>query len=172
MNGVTGQGHNESTKCSSEGIKSWISPSCKPWCMRQHKSSNKDELANTPLIQMMGSYLCLNDLLLGRASPEIPQGPFKQRASDRCRLDFIQQVVQSFWMKWTRNYFPGLIMRSNAMWKSDTSRRETPSWFRDSNAVRGNWKISIVTEVHPSHDFPTYRVVQESPSGWNLHKIH
>ena len=54
-----------------------------------------------------GSYLCPNDLLLGRASPEIQQGPFKQRASDRYRLDFIQQVVQGFWKKWTRDYFLG-----------------------------------------------------------------
>ena len=59
-----------------------------------------------------GSYLCPNDLLLGRASPQIPQGPFKQRASDRYRLDFIQQVVQGFWKKRTRDYFPRLIIRS------------------------------------------------------------
>ena len=113
-----------------------------------------------------GSYLCPNDLLLGRASPEIPQGPFKQRASDRCRLDFIQQVVRGFWKKWTRDYFPGLIIRS----KWHVERRNVKKGdvlIQDSNAVRGNWKIGIVTEVHPSHDNKVRRV---TVSYKNLHQ--
>ena len=32
-----------------------------------------------------GSYLCPNDLLLGTASPQIPQDPFKQRATTSCK---------------------------------------------------------------------------------------
>ena len=95
-----------------------------------------------------GSYLCPNDLLLGRSSPEVLQGPFKQRVSVRYRLDFIQQVVQSFWKKWTPDYFPGLIVKL----KWHVVRRGDVVLIQNSNPVRGNWKIGIVTEVHPSQD--------------------
>ena len=105
-----------------------------------------------------GSYLCPNDLLLGRSSPEVPQGPFKQRVSDRYRLDFIQQVVQSFWKKWTRDYFPGLIVRSKWHVEKRNVRRGDVVLIQDSNPVRGNWKIGIVTEVHPSQDNKVRRV--------------
>ena len=105
-----------------------------------------------------GSYLCPNDLLLGRSSSEVPQGPFKQRVSDRYRLDFIQQVVQSFWKKWTHDYFPGLIVRLKYYVEKRNVRRGDIVLIQDSNPVQGNWKIGIVTEVHPSQDNKVRRV--------------
>ena len=105
-----------------------------------------------------GSYLCSNNLLFGRASPEAPQGPFKQRVSDRYRLDFIQQVVQNFWKKWTRDYFPGLIVRPKWHVERRNVKRRDIVLIKDSNAVRGDWRISIVTDVHLSHNNKVRRV--------------
>lgn len=114
---------------------------------------NQKPIGKHPTHPDDGSYLCPNDLLLGRSSPEIPQGPFKQRASDRYRLDFIQQVAQSFSKKWTRDYyFPGLIIRTK--WHVEKRNVKTGDvvFIQDSNPVRGNWKIGIVTDVHPCQD--------------------
>ena len=36
-----------------------------------------------------GSYLCPNDMLLGRASPTVPQGPFRHTKNPRHRLEFV-----------------------------------------------------------------------------------
>ena len=36
-----------------------------------------------------GTWLCPNDLLLGRASNNVPQGPFKERSSNLYQIDFI-----------------------------------------------------------------------------------
>ncbi|XP_067051157.1 uncharacterized protein [Acropora muricata] len=36
-----------------------------------------------------GSYLCPNDMLLGRASPTVPQGPFRHTKNPRHRLEFL-----------------------------------------------------------------------------------
>lgn len=119
---------------------------------------NQRPIGNYPTHPDDGSYLCPNDLLLGRSSPEVPQGPFKQRVSDRYRLDFIQQVVQSFWKKWTRDYFPGLIVRSKWHVEKRNVRRGDVVLIQDTNPVRGNWKIGIVTEVHPSQDNKVRRV--------------
>ena len=58
-----------------------------------------------------GAYLCPNELLLGRASSTVPQGPFKETRNPRHRVEFIQRTVESFWKRWDRDVFPTLIPR-------------------------------------------------------------
>ena len=53
-----------------------------------------------------GSYICPNDLLLGRASPKTPQGPFEIHVSNKQRLEFIQELVLAFWEKMDQGLFP------------------------------------------------------------------
>ena len=36
-----------------------------------------------------GAYLCPHDMLLGRASPQVPQGPFCETRNPRKRVDFV-----------------------------------------------------------------------------------
>ena len=36
-----------------------------------------------------GAYLCPNDMLLGRASPQVPQGPFRETRNPRKRVEFV-----------------------------------------------------------------------------------
>ena len=43
-----------------------------------------------------GTYLCPNDMLLGRSSPEVPQGPFRETKDPRKRVEFVQKIVDSF----------------------------------------------------------------------------
>jgi hypothetical protein len=47
-----------------------------------------------------GSYLCPNDLLLGRASSTVPQGPFRKTSNPRHRVEFVQKIVDAFWKRW------------------------------------------------------------------------
>ena len=139
------QVHKESTKCS-RGDEIMDFSELQTVMYQAAQIVSQRPIGRHPTHPDDGSYLCSNDLLLGRASPEIQQGPFKQRASDRYRLDFIQQVVQGFWKKWTRDYFPGWHVERRNVKKGDVVL------IQDSNAVRGNCKIGILTEVHPSHD--------------------
>ena len=55
-------------------------------------------------------YLCPNDLVLGRSTSHVPQGPFLERVSNKHRLDFIQAVVESFWRRRSRDVFPSLVI--------------------------------------------------------------
>ena len=57
------------------------------------------------------TYLCPNDLLLGRASNRVPSGPFSENYNSRQRYLFVQSVVNSFWKRWTQDYFPSLLVR-------------------------------------------------------------
>ena len=53
-----------------------------------------------------GSYVCPNDILLGRATSHVPQGPFKETNNPRQRVEFVQKIVYSLWKRWSRDVFP------------------------------------------------------------------
>ena len=59
----------------------------------------------------MGTYLCPNDLLLGRSSGYCPNGMYEANGDHKRRLEFIQKIVDSFWRKWQRDYFPSMLIR-------------------------------------------------------------
>ena len=52
-----------------------------------------------------GSYLCPNDLVMGRSSSAVPSADFEE-ADIRKRYQFIQQVNNSFWRRWMHTIFP------------------------------------------------------------------
>ena len=100
-----------------------------------------------------GAYLCPNDMLLGRASSTVPQGPFKDTRNPRHRVEFIQRIVDSFWKRWARDAFPTLIPRKR--WH--TERRnvrvgDVAVLADDSRAIKGKWTICRVIEVYPGPD--------------------
>jgi len=119
---------------------------------------NQRPIGILPTTPNDGTYLCPNDLLLGRASSKIPQGPFKERTSKAHRMDFIQSIVSAFWKRWTREVFPNLVLQP----KWHTERRNLQKGdvvlVQDSNAVRGRWKMALVKEPLLSEDSKVRRV--------------
>ena len=113
-----------------------------------------------------GTYLCPNDLMLGRASSKVPQGPFKERTSRKHRLDFIQAIVSAFWKRWTREVFPNLVLQPKWHTERRNLRKGDVVLVQDSNAVRGKWKMALVKEPLLSGDSKvrraklTYRTVE------------
>ena len=53
-----------------------------------------------------GVYLCPNQLILGRASSRIPAGPFKEPSNMKQRFRLVENITDSFWRQWTRDFFP------------------------------------------------------------------
>ncbi|XP_057294660.1 uncharacterized protein LOC130623195 [Hydractinia symbiolongicarpus] len=84
---------------------------------------NQQPIGSHPTTPDDGSYLCPNDLIIGRASNKSPQGPFKERISNKHRLDFIEAVVNSFWKKWSRDVFPTWSCNPNGMLRGVTCKR-------------------------------------------------
>ena len=70
---------------------------------------NQGPIGRIPNTPGDGSYICPNDILLGRASSEIPQGPFKGTNNPRHRVEFVQKIIYSFWKRWSRDVFPSLV---------------------------------------------------------------
>ena len=113
---------------------------------------NQRPIGRHPTSPDEGAYLCPNDLLLGRSTPNVPQGPFAEKNSLKHRLQFIEEVVSSFWKRWSREVFPSLVLEPK--WHTE-KRNALPGdvvMIQDSNAVRGKWKLGVITRVLESKD--------------------
>ena len=99
-----------------------------------------------------GSYLCPNDMLLGRATSMVPQGPFRETRNPRNRVEFVQKIVDTFWRRWTRDVFPSLVPRKKWNAEKRTVRVDDIVIMEDSNSVRGNWTIGRIINVYPGKD--------------------
>lgn len=113
---------------------------------------NERPIGRHPTSPDDGTYLCPNDLLLGRSTSRVPSGPFKTTSNPRHRFEFIQGIVTNFWKKWTRDYFPSLIIRQ----KWHTAHRNMIVGdivlMQDSNQIRGQWKLGRVSKVYTGED--------------------
>jgi hypothetical protein len=82
-----------------------------------------------------GGYVCPNDLLLGRASSDVPPGPFKGNSSLRDRVEFVQRLVDSFWKRWSRDVLPLLFERKKWLVKGEDVRVGDVVVTADSNPI-------------------------------------
>ena len=85
-----------------------------------------------------GKYLCLNDMLLGRATSEVPQGPFNDTKHPRRRVEFVQKIVDSFWQRWSRDALPALVIRK--------------AWHTDRRNVEVDDIVVMAGEMYPGTD--------------------
>ena len=119
---------------------------------------NERPIGRQPTSPEDGSYLCPNDLLLGRSTARVPSGPFKETVNPKHRFEFIQRIIDGFWKKWTTLHFPNLIVRQ----KWHTAHRNLKSgdvvMIQDSNLIRGQWRLGIVSNTFPSADGKVRRV--------------
>ena len=118
-----------------------------------------------------GSYLCPNDMLLGRATSRISSGPFDYDSTFKKRHLLVQSIVNAFWIKWNRFYFPSLVVRQK--WHVDKRNVLVGDivLLQDSNAVRGHWKLARVSQAHPSSDGKVRSVEVEYKNCENLKKF-
>eukprot|EP00794_Sanderia_malayensis_P001985 gene1985-2252_t len=103
---------------------------------------NQRPIGRIPNDPDAGTYLCPNDLLLGRATSEVPQGPFQETKDPRQRVEFIQQIVNSFWKRWTRDVFPSLVPQEK--WHMDRRNVQPDDTVivAENNAIRATGEYS------------------------------
>ncbi|XP_070548332.1 uncharacterized protein [Ptychodera flava] len=112
-----------------------------------------------------GAYLCPNDILLGRASTAIPQGPFRETKNPRHRVEFVQKIIDSFWKRWSRDVLPHLVPRRK--WKVERRNVQVNDIviLSDSNAIRDKWHIGRILEVYPGQDGKVRNVQVKTATG-------
>ena len=99
-----------------------------------------------------GSYLSPNHLLLGRATPRIPSGPFRETSNVNKQHEFVQKIVDAFWKRWIRDYCPSLLIRQKWHVEKRNVKVGDVVIIQDSNLVRGSWRLGRVSNVFPGDD--------------------
>ena len=99
-----------------------------------------------------GTYLCPNDLLLGRSTSHVPQGHFNEKATNTSRYLFLQTIVNNFWKRWTREVFPNLVIQPKWHVQRRNVRIGDVVLLQDSNVLRGEWKMGTITDIYTSRD--------------------
>ena len=112
-----------------------------------------------------GSYLSPNDMLLGRASSTVPQGPFRHTKNPRHRVEFVQKIVDSFWTRWTRDVFPSLLPRKQWHAEKRNIRVDDFVIVQTSSAIRGTWNVGRVVSVYPGEDGKVRNVKVKTRTG-------
>ena len=102
-------------------------------------------------------------MLLGRASSEVPQGPFRETKNPRHRVEFIQRIVDSCQKCWNRDLFPLLVPKK----KWNTERRyvrvHNIVMIDDPNVVHSKWTIGRVMIVYPGSNGNIRHVKGKTP---------
>jgi hypothetical protein len=114
--------------------------------------ANQRPIGRKPVTPDEGTYLCPNDLLLGRSSSIIPQGPFSDVSSVKQRMQFLQEIVKRFWKRWSREVFPSLVIEPKWHTQKRNVQEGDVVLIQDSNVVRGEWKMGIVVQILESRD--------------------
>ena len=98
------------------------------------------------------SYICPNDILLGHASSEVPQGPLRETKNPRHKVKFVLKIIDSFWKCWSCNVFHSLVPRKQWQVERRNVRPNDIVVVADFNAVRGKWSIGRNLEAHQGPD--------------------
>ena len=125
---------------------------------------NQRPIGRLPTEPDDGRYLCPNDMLLGRASSDVAQGPFRETRNPRHRVELVQGIVNTFWTRWTRDVLPLLVPRKK--WNVDRRNVQVDDvvMMADTNSVRGKWTIARVIEVYPGRDGKVRNVKLKTPT--------
>ena len=97
---------------------------------------NQRPIGRIPTDPDDGSYLCPNDILLGRVTSTIPEGSFRQTENPRHRFEFCQRIVEAFWKKWSRDVLPQLVPRKKWNAESRNVKVNDCVVLADPNALR------------------------------------
>ena len=99
-----------------------------------------------------GAYLCSNDILMGRATNDVPQGPFRNTKNPRHRFEFCQKLVDAFWKRWVRDVFSQLVPRKKWTTENRNVQVDDVVIVAEPNAIRGKWNIGRVQDTFPGDD--------------------
>lgn len=121
-------------------------------CFEVTNLVNERPIGRHPTSPEHRAYLCPNDILLGRAPTRVPSGPFKEHANPKERFYFVKNMINGFYNRWTRDFFPSLLIRQK--WHTDKRKVLVGDivLVQDSNQIRGKWKLGRIISANPGKD--------------------
>ena len=132
---------------------------------------NERPIGLKPNLQTDPQFLSPNSLLLGRCSDRINAGPFQSKCdydsdpnSDKTRFLLVQKITNQFWTTWLNVYFPTLLRRQKWHYEERNLCVGDICMMKDSNSLRGLWKLCRVTKVLPDEHGVVRNVMINVPS--------
>ena len=99
-----------------------------------------------------------NDLLLGRSSNEVPNGPFENGPTVARRFKFVQGLIDDWWQRWYESVLPSLVPSYKWHQRHRNVRLNDICLIRYKSKVRSTYRLGRVTEIHHSDDGLVRRV--------------
>ena len=95
-----------------------------------------------------------NHLLLGRASADVPHGPYEDTKNTHKRFQYVQTLVNNFWKRSITEYIPKLIATGRSKWQKKESqiKKDDIALIVENNVPRGKWNLGRVLEGFPGKD--------------------
>ncbi len=95
-----------------------------------------------------------NHLLLGRASADIPHGPYEDTKNSSKRFQYVQTIANNFWRRFIGEYIPKLIAIGRPKWQKREYeiKKDDVVLIVENNVPRGKWNLGRVLEVFPGKD--------------------
>ena len=93
-----------------------------------------------------------NDLLLGRSTGEVPQGPFDSNKSITKRFRYLQQIITDWWDHWYRVVLPTLVPSYKWLQRHRNVQIGDVCLIRYGKDKRANYRLGRVKEVKKGAD--------------------
>ena len=95
-----------------------------------------------------------NDLILGRATADVPQGPFdlEQSKNTNKQFRFLQSLVESWWKTWYETVFPYLVPSYKWLQRHRNVKIGDVCLIRYKNEVRSTYRLGRVEDVKRGTD--------------------
>ena len=92
-----------------------------------------------------------NDILLGRSTNQVPQGPFDTKQTITKRFLFIQSIVDNWWSKWYDCVLPSLV--PNYKWRQKHRNVKVGDiCLIKYKGMRASYKLGRVVDVKRGED--------------------
>ena len=93
-----------------------------------------------------------NDLLLGRATGEVPQGPFDSNRSITRRFRFLQQIITDWWDQWYRVVLPTLVPSYKWLQRHRNVQVDDVCLIRYGKDKRATYRLGRVKQIKKGSD--------------------
>ena len=108
-----------------------------------------------------------NHLLLGRASADIPHGPYEDTRNTHKRFQYVQTIANNFWRRFIEEYIPKMIAIGRQKWQKRKydMKKDDVVLIVENNVPRGKWNLGRVVEVFPGKDGIARNVLLKTKNG-------
>ena len=95
-----------------------------------------------------------NHLILGRATADVPQGPFDlgQSKNTNKQFRFLQSLVDSWWKTWYETVFPNLVPSYKWLQRHRSVKVGDVCLIRYKKEIRATYRLGCVEEVKQGSD--------------------